>query len=213
MAMVSPDRTSNEMPSTALNDAVRCRKTTFSKRILSSGPISSGFSGRRSMGFLMSASKLLDGRVHFPVLQDDIPHVLQRPENGGGDELHGDQLAGRQHVAENEPEQDEQDGIFEQVERGPLQERQRADLPGLLHLEIVDAARLPAESLDLLEGQAQALDQLDVPQGLGDDPRQEVGLAVDGPLDGLDLFREQAREERPARRCRRGRRGRAASFS
>ncbi|MNO02887.1 hypothetical protein D3C81_2234250 [compost metagenome] len=83
--------------------------------------------------------------------------------------MHGDQLAGAQHIAKNQPQQRKQNAQLEQAQRRSLQERQQPDALDLEHFQRKDFLGLGLQPAHFGKGQPQALDQLDVAQGFGDE--------------------------------------------
>ena len=128
------------------------------------------------------------------MVQEDVPELLERAEDRVEDELEGDELAGREGLAEDEPEQDEEDRLPEDVDDRPLQEREAPHLPHLRHLEVEDPLRVAGEAPDLRAGQPEALHELEVAQRLGDGSRHPPRLAHDLSLNRLDLPAQEARE-------------------
>ena len=126
--------------------------------------------------------------------EDDVAQLLQGREDRHRNELHRDQFAGREHVAEDQPQQGKQDRQLQQAERRALQEGQQAHPLHLLHLEREDGVGLAAQAPDFREGQPQALDEFDIAQRLRDEAGVAVGLAHDRALLRLDLAAQQARE-------------------
>ena len=84
----------------------------------------------------------------LPVDHDEPAQLLQRAEDRVEDDLRRDELAGLEGLAEDEPEQDEQDRLLEQVDDGALEEREAADLPHLLHLQVDDALGVALQPTD-----------------------------------------------------------------
>ncbi|KAF5044795.1 hypothetical protein DSECCO2_487940 [anaerobic digester metagenome] len=138
--------------------------------------------------------EVFHGRVDLAITHDDRPEVLQGHEDDRGDELHRDELSRGKDLSEDQPEEDEQYRLLEDTQDGPLQECQRTDPSDLLHLQIEDLQVLLSQSPDLGEGQAQAFDEFDVPEGLRDHTRHPVCLTVDRSLGCLDLLAQQAGE-------------------
>ena len=83
-----------------------------------------GIFGTALDGFFHQRVEIIEGSIHFAVLKNDIPDFLQRHEDRGRDKLHGNKFACCQYMTEDEPEQDEQNGVFEQIECNTLCKRQ-----------------------------------------------------------------------------------------
>ncbi len=130
----------------------------------------------------------------FAVRQDDVAQLLQRLEDRHRDELHRNQFARREHVAEDQPQERKQDRQLQQTQGRTLQEREQPDAFDLLHLEREDGVGLAAQAPDLGKGQPQAFNEFDIAQRLGDEAGIAVGLARDRALLGLDLALEQPGE-------------------
>ena len=136
--------------------------------------------------------EIADRSLRLPVGDDDVAELLERPENRRGDELHGDQLARREDLAEDKPQEDEEDRLLEDVDRRPLEEGKGPNPADLVHLQAEDVLGQTAEADDLGFHQAQAFHQLDVPQRLGDDSGHLRVFPEDGPLDRLDSTAQKA---------------------
>src|SRR6185369_12017860 len=68
----------------------------------------------------------LERPLGFAIVQHDVSHVLKGSENGIQDELNRDQFAGREAFAEDKPEKNEEDRLFQESDDGSLEKREHA---------------------------------------------------------------------------------------
>ncbi len=113
------------------------------------------------------AEDLLEGgerRFGFAVNVDDVPQVLQRPENEERVDKEREELSDGDLLVEDEIQHQEQNGRPHQVDTRPLHETEATDVAHLLELELQDLLGGRVETRDLLFCQAETLHQLDVSQ-------------------------------------------------
>src|SRR3546814_9233891 len=82
-------------------------------------------------------------------MQDDRPHVPQRAEDRRRDKLHRDQLARGQLVPEDQPEQNKQDGLLQEIKRSSLEKRKCAHAARLIHFQVIDLPRSEEHTSEL----------------------------------------------------------------
>src|SRR4030042_7089905 len=73
---------------------------------------------------------------HFTVTQNDGPQILQGSEYRSGNELHCYQLTCAQNFSEDEPEKNEQNGLFQNAEQCTLEKGKCPHLSDFLHFQV-----------------------------------------------------------------------------
>src|SRR5579863_7139324 len=152
---------------------------------------------RRQLRLLLHQVVEIDeGSFGFAIGQDDVPQLLQRAENEEGIEDHGHYFAAGQSPLEDQPEQKEHDTLPQEIDEGALDKTERPQTFHLSKLQRKDLKGVPVQPANLLILQSEAFDQLDVAEALCGASRQRIGLRHNRFLDALDLFAEQARQQR-----------------
>ena len=131
---------------------------------------------------------LVDVERRFRLLidVDDVPQLLQRPEDEERVDEEREELPDRDRARVNQVEHQEHDARSKEVDGRALDEAETPQVAHLLQLELQDLSRRAVQPIDLLLPEAEALHQLDVPQRLGRRPGKRRGLGDDDFLNRLD---------------------------
>src|SRR5439155_24328937 len=143
--------------------------------------------------------EILKRDLCFPVDVDHIPELLQRTEYEERVYEQRKELADADSLGEDEIQHQEQDRRPQQVDAGALYEAQTAQVAHFLQLQLEDLGRGRVEPCDLLLGQTQTFNELDVAQRLGGRPGERGCLPDDVLLHLFDLaaqHRAQAAQQR-----------------
>ena len=157
-----------------------------------SGPSGTGESRLRIDGRVEYVLEVLERCLRFPVDVDNVPEFLQGTEYEERVDEQGEELAHRDLLREDEVQHDEQNRCAEEIDGCPLYEAQTAQVADFFQLQMEDLPGRAVEAVDLLPGQSEAFDELDIPQRLRRGPRQRGCFSNDHLLDRLDFPAQDA---------------------
>ena len=123
----------------------------------------------------MKLKGMKSGILEIPI--EKLYHQLRG--DGGGESVKEHNAVSIKH--------EEEDAIAQRIDHRPLQEAEPTHILDLLQLELKDLVGCGIQPLDLLLGEAEALDQLDVAKRFGRRTGQRRRLRDDRLLDLLDL--------------------------
>ena len=138
---------------------------------------------------------LREARLRLPEDGDHVPHLLERPEDEERIDPEREELADGDPLRVDEVQHQAEDRGAQGVHGGALDEAEAAEVADLAQLQGQDLVRGGVEPAHLLGGEAEALDQLDVPQRLRGGAGQGRRLLHDRGLHGLDLLAEGRAEQ------------------
>src|ERR1051325_10242459 len=125
-------------------------------------------------------------RLGLSVDVDDVAQLLERTENEERVDQQREELADGDLLVEDQVEHEEQNRRADQIDARPLDEAQTSDVANLLQLQLEDLLGRRVQPADLLFGEAEALDQLDVAQGLRGSAGESGRFGHDDLLNDLD---------------------------